>query len=88
MPRIIVTTEGSTRPDAPVLLDEWVHPQHLQDNHSADQLIERSGWAVNDADDLERNAPVAPRGGRRNPANAPLARAAPRSASGGRCAHS
>lgn len=54
MPRIIVTTEGSTRPDEPVLLDEWVHPQHLQDDHSAEQLIERIGWAVNDADDLER----------------------------------
>jgi hypothetical protein len=54
MPRIIVTTEGSARPDAPVLLDEWVYPEHLNDNHSADQLIERIGWAVNDADDIER----------------------------------
>jgi hypothetical protein len=54
MPRIIVTTEGSARPDAPVLLDEWVYPEHLEDNHSAEQLIERIGWAVNDADDLER----------------------------------
>jgi hypothetical protein len=58
MPRIIVTTEGGTRPDAPVLLDEWVNPQHLQDEHSADQLIERIGWAVNDAEDLERRHPV------------------------------
>ena len=55
MPRIIVTTEGSARPDAPVLLDEWVYPEHLKDHHSADQLIERIGWAVNDADDLERS---------------------------------
>jgi len=54
MPRIIVTTEGSARPDAPVLLDEWVCPPHLQDDHSAEQLIERIGWAVSDADELER----------------------------------
>ncbi|MCW3067617.1 MAG: hypothetical protein JWL67_242 [Solirubrobacterales bacterium] len=57
MPRIIVTTEGSPRPDAPVLLEEWVNPQHLQDNHSAEQLIERIGWAVSDADDIERRNP-------------------------------
>ena len=55
MPRIIVTTEGSARPDAPVLLDEWVYPPHLQDDHSAEQLIQRIGWAVSDADDLERS---------------------------------
>ncbi len=57
MPRIIVTTEGSPRPDAPVLLDEWVYPEHLQDDHSAEQLIERIGWAVNDADEMERRHP-------------------------------
>jgi hypothetical protein len=57
MPRIMVTTGGSTRPDRPVLLDEWVYPQHLQDEHSAEQLIERIGWAVNDAEDLERRQP-------------------------------
>jgi hypothetical protein len=57
MPRIFVTTGGSTRPDTPVLLDEWVYPQHLQDEHSADQLIERIGWAVNDAEDIERRQP-------------------------------
>jgi hypothetical protein len=53
MPRIIVTTGQSKRPEAPVLLDEWVYPEHLKDDHSAEQLIERIGWAVSDADELE-----------------------------------
>jgi hypothetical protein len=57
MPRIIVTTERSARPRSPVLLDEWVFPQHLEDDHSAAQLIERIGWAVSDAEDLERRSP-------------------------------
>lgn len=55
MARIIVTTEQSERPDAPVLLDEWVYPDHLSDEQAAAQLIERIGWAVTDADDVERD---------------------------------
>jgi hypothetical protein len=58
MPRIIVTTEQSERPDAPVLLDEWVHPEHLSDDHAAAQLVERIGWAVNDATEVERRIPT------------------------------
>ena len=53
MARIIVTTEQGERPDAPVLLDEWIYPDHLCDEHSAAQLIERIGWAVTDAHDVE-----------------------------------
>jgi hypothetical protein len=53
MARIIVTTEQSERPDAPVLLDEWIYPDHLSDERSAAQLIERIGWAVTDAHDVE-----------------------------------
>jgi hypothetical protein len=53
MARIIVTTEQSERPDAPVLLDEWIYPDHLSDDQSAAQLIERIGWAVADAHDVE-----------------------------------
>ena len=57
MPRIIVTTEQSKRPDAPVLLDEWVYPEHLCDDHAAAQLVERIGWAVNDATEVESRHP-------------------------------
>jgi hypothetical protein len=54
MARIIVTTEQSDRPDGAVLLDEWIYPDHLCDDHAAAQLIERIGWAVSDASDVER----------------------------------
>ncbi|TMK27341.1 MAG: hypothetical protein E6G62_00265 [Actinobacteria bacterium] len=54
MARIIVTTEQSERPDTEVLLDEWIYPDHLCDDHAAAQLIQRIGWAVTDADDVER----------------------------------
>jgi hypothetical protein len=29
-----------------VLMNEEVHPEHLQDGYSADQLIERVAWAI------------------------------------------
>jgi hypothetical protein len=54
MARIIVTSEQTDRPDRAVLLDEWIYPDHLCDDHAAAQLIERIGWAVSDAADVER----------------------------------
>ncbi len=54
MARIIVTTEQSELSDAPVLLDERVCSEHLTDDHSAAQLMERLGWAITDAEDTER----------------------------------
>jgi hypothetical protein len=54
MARIIVTTDRSGEHDAPVLLDERICSEHLDDDHSAAQLIERLGWAITDADDAER----------------------------------
>jgi len=50
MARILVTTEQSGRPHASVLLDERVCSEHLSDGHSAAQLVERLGWAINDAE--------------------------------------
>ena len=54
MARIIVTTEQSERPDTAVLLDEWIYPDHLCDDQVAAELIQRIGWAVTDAHDVER----------------------------------
>jgi hypothetical protein len=39
-----------------VLMNEEVRPEHLQDAHSADQLIERVAWAICDASDAEQQA--------------------------------
>jgi hypothetical protein len=53
MPRILVTTSQPRHNDTPVLLDEWVAPVHLSDGHAAEQLVERLGWALADAEELE-----------------------------------
>ena len=54
MARIIVTTEHAERDGAPVLLDERVCSDHLSDDHSAAQLVERLCWAIDDAERSER----------------------------------
>jgi hypothetical protein len=55
MPRIIVTTdhEWRSQDNVPVLLDEHVLSEHLSNDHSAMQIVERLGWAVRDAEELE-----------------------------------
>ncbi len=54
MARIIVTTDPTIQHAAPVLLDESVYSVHLDNDHNAAQLIERLGWAVTDAESIER----------------------------------
>ena len=59
MPRIIVTADpgeelGTLPQQTPILLDERVDTIHLSDEHAAQQLIQRVGWAVADAEDVER----------------------------------
>ncbi len=59
MARIIVTADGSDTERPRVLLEESVYPVHLSTGHAADQLIERLGWALRDAEELERLQPGA-----------------------------
>jgi hypothetical protein len=54
MPRIIVMSEPNAEPEGAITLDEWVTPADLRSGHHSAQLIERVGWAVHDADDVER----------------------------------
>jgi hypothetical protein len=56
MARIIVIADMQRRPeiDAPVLMDEQVKPDHLADEHSSRQIIERMAWAVLDAEETSR----------------------------------
>jgi hypothetical protein len=54
MAKIIVTGDHATRGAAPVLLEESVYSVHLSTGHAAMQLIERLGWALSDAEELER----------------------------------
>jgi hypothetical protein len=42
VPRVLVTTDPTTRAGTAVLLDEQVQAVHLSDDHSAMQFIERA----------------------------------------------
>jgi hypothetical protein len=44
--------DGDVKP--PILFDEEVEPEHLQDRHSAEQLMQRLGWAVVSGAERER----------------------------------
>jgi hypothetical protein len=54
MAKIIVTADHDAQDAPPVLLEESVYSVHLSTGHAAKQLIERLGWALSDAEDLER----------------------------------
>jgi hypothetical protein len=55
MAKIIVTADRPTQDASPaVLLEESVYSVHLSTGHAAGQLIERLGWALRDAEELER----------------------------------
>jgi hypothetical protein len=53
MPRVLVMTDDAKRE---VLLDELVNPEHLGSGHSADQLIERLAWSIEDAAEVDATA--------------------------------
>jgi hypothetical protein len=57
MPAIIVVSNESAEHDSAVLLAENVQPEHLASNHHRAQLIERVGWAVTDAKEVEDAGP-------------------------------
>ncbi len=44
-----------------VVLDEHVRSIHLRDGHSAEQLVQRLAWAVDDAERAERTRKGSPR---------------------------
>ena len=53
MPRIIVMSEPDAEGEGETMLDERVVSAHLIDAGQSAQLIERVGWAVHDADEVE-----------------------------------
>jgi len=54
MAKIIVTADKQNADGPAVLLEESVYSVHLSTGHAANQLIERLGWALRDAEELER----------------------------------
>jgi hypothetical protein len=55
MPQIIVQAAPADRPGG-VTLKERVNGNDLNSDHFAGQLVERIGWALEDAEDLEDSA--------------------------------
>ena len=53
MPTIIIESNTNSEQEPVVLLREDVQPEHLASEHRAAQLIERVGWAVTDARQVE-----------------------------------
>jgi hypothetical protein len=54
MPQIIVTADQATeRGEGPVMLRERVNVADFDSDHFAAQLVERLGWAVSDADEVD-----------------------------------
>ena len=53
MARIIVLPDVETGEQTPVLFDEQVSAVHVDNKHSASQLIERLTWAIHDAEMME-----------------------------------
>jgi hypothetical protein len=53
MPRLIVTTESDEDQANAIVHDERVLASNLDNEHSSAQLIERVGWALQDAEQLE-----------------------------------
>jgi hypothetical protein len=58
MPQIIVTADrADDRGEAAVMLRERVNVTDFESDHFAAQLVERVGWAVSDAAEVEEGAP-------------------------------
>ena len=56
MPRILVISESGSEREGKITLDERISSADMRSGHHAAQLIQRVGWAVHDADDVERSA--------------------------------
>jgi hypothetical protein len=56
MPHILVVTDRREDTDRAVVYRERVSPSDLESDHFSGQLVERVGWAVLDADELEHSS--------------------------------
>lgn len=60
MPQIIVTADHPAADgERPVMFRERVSVSDFESQHFARQLVERLGWAVGDADELNRRSVLA-----------------------------
>jgi hypothetical protein len=57
VPQILVMADGADDLKRVVLLQERVVPSDLESDHFSARLVERVGWALVDADELEHRTP-------------------------------
>jgi hypothetical protein len=55
MPQILVVTDTQEETSAKVVYRERIALSDLESEHFSGQLVERVGWAVLDADELEQS---------------------------------
>jgi hypothetical protein len=68
MPQIIVTADRATNSQTAVMLNERVSVSDFESDHFQAQLVERIGWAVSDAYEVEQDdRPAAPKAQPRRP---------------------
>jgi hypothetical protein len=60
MTRIIVSTDANGQDAPSTLLDERVQSGHLDCDNNAEQLIERLGWAITDAENVQADRRARP----------------------------
>jgi hypothetical protein len=53
MPQILVVTDRPSDTDSEVVYRERVSLGDLESDHFAGQLVERVGWAMHDAEEIE-----------------------------------
>jgi hypothetical protein len=58
MPQILVVTDTPQEAGSTVVYRERVLSSDLESDHFSGQLVERVGWAVRDANELEHEAEV------------------------------
>lgn len=58
MPQILVTTDASEETARTVVYRERIATTDLESDHFSDQLVERVGWAIQDADEIEHRDPA------------------------------
>jgi hypothetical protein len=62
MPQILVVTDPAERDASTVVYRERISTSDLESDHFSGQLVERVGWAVVDADQIEhaKDTPTLP----------------------------
>ncbi len=61
MPQIFVAADNPEQSTSTVVYREWIAPSDLESDHFSAQLVERVGWAVVDADEIEHKDVAADR---------------------------